>query len=149
MQIHALTHSLKQGNTTYLSVVCVCGTDPMPEIAMRFSTVVSPSSPVGSLTVQRMTDPSLSALTNSWPDAASDQIGSLWAERTDTSTAASLFVYRNYNQLNPFSLQKLQLCWRRGIVVSGVHHMNEVNARRARLVPKRVTVFGRVYHLGM
>jgi len=26
-------------------------------------------------------------------------------------------------------------CWRRGAVVSGVRRMNEVNARRARLVP--------------
>jgi len=41
------------------------------------------------------------------------------------------------------------LCWRRGVVVSGVHRMNEVNARRARLVPGWVTVFGWVYHLGM
>jgi len=39
--------------------------------------------------------------------------------------------------------------WRRGIVVSGVRRMNEVNARRARLVPGWVTVFGPVYHLGM
>ena len=39
--------------------------------------------------------------------------------------------------------------WRRGVVVSGVRRMNEVNARRARLVPEWVTVFGRVYHLGM
>jgi len=39
--------------------------------------------------------------------------------------------------------------WRRGIVVSGVRRINEVNARRARLVPGWVTVFGRVYHLGM
>jgi len=40
---------------------------------------------------------------------------------------------------------------RRGVslVVSGVRRMNEVNARRARLVLGRVTVFGRVYHLGM
>jgi len=38
---------------------------------------------------------------------------------------------------------------RRGVVVSGVRRMNEVNARRVRLVPGRVTVFGRVYHLGM
>jgi len=37
--------------------------------------------------------------------------------------------------------------WRRGIVVSGVRRMNEVNARRARLVPGWVTVFGWVYHL--
>ena len=38
---------------------------------------------------------------------------------------------------------------RRGAVVSGVRRMNEVNARRARLVLGWVTVFGRVYHLGM
>jgi len=35
--------------------------------------------------------------------------------------------------------------WRRGAVVSGIHHMNEVNARRARLVWGWVTIFGRVY----
>jgi len=39
--------------------------------------------------------------------------------------------------------------WRRGAVVSGVRRMNEVNARRARLLPGWVTVLGRVYHLGM
>ena len=39
--------------------------------------------------------------------------------------------------------------WRRGVVVSGVRPMNELNARRARLVLGWVTVFGRVYHLGM
>jgi len=39
--------------------------------------------------------------------------------------------------------------WRRRVVVSGVRRMNKVNARRARLVPGWVTVFGRVYHLGM
>jgi len=39
--------------------------------------------------------------------------------------------------------------WRRGVVVSGVRRMNEVNARRARLVPGWVTVFWRVYRLGM
>ena len=39
--------------------------------------------------------------------------------------------------------------WRRGVVVSGARRMNEVNARRAQLVPGWVTVFGRVYHLGM
>ena len=33
---------------------------------------------------------------------------------------------------------------RHGVVVSGVRRMNEVNARRARLVPGWVTVFGRV-----
>jgi len=39
--------------------------------------------------------------------------------------------------------------WQRGAVVSGVRRMNEVNARRAWLVPGWVTVFGRVYYLGM
>ena len=34
-------------------------------------------------------------------------------------------------------------CWRRGVVVSGVRRMNEVNPLRARLVPGWVTVFGR------
>jgi len=38
---------------------------------------------------------------------------------------------------------------RRGVVVSGVRRVNEVNARRARLVPGWATVFGRVYHFGM
>ena len=36
--------------------------------------------------------------------------------------------------------------WRRGVVVSGVRRINEVNASRARLVLGWVTVFVRVYH---
>jgi len=36
----------------------------------------------------------------------------------------------------------LPIGWRRGVVVCGVRRMNEVNARRARLVPGWVTVFG-------
>ena len=47
------------------------------------------------------------------------------------------------------SLKSKAVGWRRGVVVSGVRRMNEVNARRARLVPEWVTVFGRVYHLSM
>jgi len=39
--------------------------------------------------------------------------------------------------------------WWRGAVASGVRRMNELNARRARLLPGWVTVFGRVYDLGM
>ena len=50
----------------------------------------------------------------------------------------------NHHQSHAFSVG-----WRRGAVVSGVRRMNEVNARRARLVPGWVTVFWRVYHLGM
>ena len=36
-----------------------------------------------------------------------------------------------------------------GVVVTGVRRTNEVNPRRARLAHGRVTVFGRVYRLGM
>jgi len=43
----------------------------------------------------------------------------------------------------------LTLSWRRGVVASVVRRMNEVTLRRARLVLKWVTVFGRVYHHGM
>jgi len=39
--------------------------------------------------------------------------------------------------------------WRRGVVVSGVRRMNKVYVRWAWLVLGWVTVFGRVYHLGM
>jgi len=38
--------------------------------------------------------------------------------------------------------------WRRG-VVSGIRHVNRDNPLPARLVLGRVTVFGRVYHLGI
>jgi len=38
---------------------------------------------------------------------------------------------------------------RRGVVVGGVRRMTKVNARRVQLVPGWVTVFGRIYHLGM
>ena len=51
--------------------------------------------------------------------------------------------------ITAFSDQQCTYGWRSGIVVSGVLRMNEVNARRAQLVPGWVTVFGRVYHLGM
>ena len=60
-------------------------------------------------------------------------------------------VSLHYNSTVCFSTTfgQLRLYWRRGVVVSGVRRMNEVNARRARLIPGWVTVFGRVYHLGM
>jgi len=47
------------------------------------------------------------------------------------------------------AIHLLLTCLRRGVVVSGVRRMNEVNARPARLVLGWVTVFGRVHHLGM
>jgi len=55
---------------------------------------------------------------------------------------------RNLQQIS-FILHNSDTGWRRGMVVSGIRRMNEVNARRARLVPGWVTVFGRVYHIGM
>jgi len=39
--------------------------------------------------------------------------------------------------------------WQRGVVVSVVRHMNEVNLHRGWLVLGWVTMFGRVYHHGM
>jgi len=58
-----------------------------------------------------------------------------------------------YNTIGPFEADSDEPCASTsdggGVVVSGVRRMNEVNARRARLVPGWVTVFGRVYHLGM
>ena len=41
------------------------------------------------------------------------------------------------------------LYWRRGVVVSGVRRMNEVNARRARLVPGWVTVNSALHPSGV
>ena len=60
-------------------------------------------------------------------------------------------VSQSVSAINPNVLQVtvLRSGWRRGVVVSGDRRMNEVNPRRARLVPGWVTVFGRVYHLGM
>ena len=41
--------------------------------------------------------------------------------------------------MSKFVQRKIKSPWRRGIVVSRVRRMNEVNARRARLVLGRVT----------
>ena len=49
----------------------------------------------------------------------------------------------------PGQISKSSPPLRRGVVVSGVRRMNEVNARRARLVLGWVTVFGQVFHFGM
>jgi len=54
-----------------------------------------------------------------------------------------------FDHVSLFGSIREELGWRRGVVVSGVRRMNEVNVQRARLVLGQVTVFGRVYHLGM
>jgi len=59
-------------------------------------------------------------------------------------TVVIVFRYRIYKNRSHSNIG-----WRRGVVVSAVRRMNEVNARRARLVSGWVAVFGRVYHLGM
>ena len=64
----------------------------------------------------------------------------LWRELTGLSTCRLSGIVSDMD---------LTYGWQRGVVVSGVRLMNEVNARWARLVPGWVTVFGRVYHLGM
>ena len=48
-----------------------------------------------------------------------------------------------------FVNKQCRLATVRRIVVSGVRRMNEVNQRRARLVPGWVNVSRRVHHLGM
>jgi len=53
--------------------------------------------------------------------------------------------YRSYIKLGSATLPN----WRRGVVASVIRRMNEVTLRRARLVLRWVTVFGRVYHHGM
>jgi len=58
------------------------------------------------------------------------------------ATSSNSISFRTHGRL-------IQRTRRRGVVVSGVRRMNEVNARRARLVPGWVTVFERVYNLGM
>jgi len=54
----------------------------------------------------------------------------------------------SYNTVVSAHLHSLH-SWRRGVVVSGVPRVNEVNPRRARLVFGWATVFRRVHHLGM
>ena len=62
-----------------------------------------------------------------------------------------MYVIRIYTRGRSIKAMPIRsyIRWRRGVVVCGVRRMNEVNARRTRLVPGWETVFGRVYHLGM
>jgi len=65
--------------------------------------------------------------------------------RSRRATALGVIIRHKYSIARRF----VYLLWRRGVVASGVRRMNEVNARRARLVLGWVTVFGRVFLLGM
>jgi len=87
------------------------------------------------------------------------QVGRFWGGDTWTSLACDGMLAMDIGCSTLFvrgstcdAFSRYQHCgngWRRGVVVSGVRRMNEVNARRARLVRGWVTVFGRVYHLGI
>jgi len=71
--------------------------------------------------------------------------------KLNASICCEFVNVRNVLQQFVFDLDSAfadQCGWWRGVVVIGVRRMNKVNARRARLVPGWVTVFGRVYHFG-
>ena len=71
-------------------------------------------------------------------------------KHTDTDTTDHNTTLRYRGRSNKEFVSRVVITgWWRGVVVSGVRRMNEVNARRSRLVPGWVTVFGRVYHLGV
>ena len=61
-------------------------------------------------------------------------------------TTAKLFCMTIIHKNSPMPIP---YPYQRGVVVSGVRRMNQVNARRARLLLGWVTVFGRVYHFGI
>ena len=63
-------------------------------------------------------------------------------EQEDGDTVASVALQHDQRQRVAEQAEHAQR-------TCGVRRMNEVNARRARLVPGWVTVFGRVYHLGV
>ena len=79
----------------------------------------------------------------------SAECGAVRAARVSDATSRQLRLSWNRpldvnGRLLGYSLTytgKLGSGWRRGVVVSGVRRMNEVNARRARLVPGWVTVY--------
>ena len=95
------------------------------------------------------------ATLTSWYVLDLPTVGSKFTQSACHSAAQTIDRYHTVYQLLPpqsaasqnYNLRRLS--WRRGVVASGVRRMNEVNARRARLVPGWVTVFWRVYHFGM
>ena len=71
------------------------------------------------------------------------------AKQTKVTKRIKIVTGHSQSILHSQNDQLMHLGWWRGVVVSGVRRMNEVNARRARLILGWETVFGRVYHLGM
>jgi len=90
-----------------------------------------------------MVQPGTSARWATWTSGLkprSHHVNSTELESAEWAAGCEQSYWNTYSELSG---------WRRGVVVSGVRRMNEVNARRARLVFGWVTVFGWVYHLGM
>ena len=90
------------------------------------------------------------------PPVASDSVtfvdytSAVLLSRPMSPAAVSLFEASLADALKPLLGESHTHRHTRGVVVSGVRRMNEVNARRARLVLGWMTVFGgRVYRLGM
>jgi len=79
-----------------------------------------------------------------------DYTSAVLLSRPMSPAAVSLFEASLADALKPLLGESHTHTHTRGVVVSGVRRMNEVNARRARLVLGWMTVFGgRVYRLGM
>ena len=75
----------------------------------------------------------------------------LQADCQEPGSAPELYALRSvieYGLPLPFH-EHLTPGWRRGVVVSGVRRTNEVNPRRAGLVPGWVTVFGQAYRFDL
>ena len=81
-------------------------------------------------------------------DRGSGWVGNVRLNEYAKYISSSKVIVQTYTHRTDSS-SRTNVCRQRGGMVSGVRRMNEVNARRARLVFRRVTVFRRVYHLGM
>jgi len=59
------------------------------------------------------------------------------------------FTHCYHNHLVAFTSTNCQTGWQRGVLVTRVRRMNEVDPRRAWLILGWVTVFGRVYAISV
>jgi len=76
--------------------------------------------------------------------------GATWRIPLNDPRAASCHVISRKDASPPHTDRAIVFArWRRGLMVSVFRRMNKVTLRRARLVLGWVTVFVRVYHLGM
>ena len=91
---------------------------------------------------------SITAYTMAQPSTPTPSLSPQTSYPQISTFGIAMFIMLTSN--HDYSSLKLYLYgWRRGVVVSGVGLINEVNRHRARLVLGWVTVCGRVNHLGM